>query len=91
MRMRPLREPIKLFIYTGGSRVIRTVIVDGQVLVADGAVVGADEVELWSKIQQVGDRMLANVPNRDWAQRTHLEMSPMSFPTVAPPAGSAGE
>lgn len=91
MLMRPLRDPIKAFIYTGGSRVIRTVIVDGQVLVADGAVVGADEVELWSKIQQVGDRMLANVPNRDWAQRTHLEMSPMSFPTVASPAASAGE
>lgn len=82
MLMRPLRDPIKALIYTGGSRAIKTVMVDGRVLVQDGEVIGVDEADLWMRIQEVGERMHASVPDHDWARRSHLEMSPMSFAPI---------
>lgn len=82
MLMRPLRDPIKALIYTSGSRVISKVMVDGKVVVDEGRVLGADETALWQRMQEVADRMYATTQERDWARRTHTEMSPMTFPLM---------
>lgn len=78
----PLRDPIKVLIYTASSRNISKVIVDGNIIVENGAVKGMDEQLLIKDMQDVAERMWENVKNRDWGGRSHLDMSPMSFPVV---------
>jgi cytosine/adenosine deaminase-related metal-dependent hydrolase len=80
MNMRPLRDPIKNIVYYGASRSVETVIVDGRVVVKDGKVPGMDEHLLAERIQAAAERALATVPERDWAHRTHEQMSPLSYP-----------
>jgi len=80
MNMRPMRDPIKNIVYHGASRSVNMVIVDGQVLVEEGKVSGVDERALAERVQASADRILSTVSERDWAGRTHEEMSPLSFP-----------
>lgn len=89
MPMRPLRDPIKNLVYYGGSRAVERVYVDGREVVVDGRVPGVDERDLGERIQAAADRVLATVPERDWAGRTHEQMSPLSFP-LWDPAAEAG-
>ncbi|MGH7320793.1 MAG: amidohydrolase family protein [Candidatus Rokuibacteriota bacterium] len=84
MPMRPLRDPVKNLVYYGASRAVESVFIDGRQLVADGGVPGVDERELAECIQGAADRVLATVPERDWAGRTHEQMSPLSFPLWDP-------
>ncbi|MBI4277726.1 MAG: amidohydrolase family protein [Armatimonadetes bacterium] len=79
MNMRPLRDPIKSIVYYGASRSVETVVVDGRVVVKDGRVPGVDEHVLAERIQAAAERTLATVRERDWARRTHEQMSPLSF------------
>jgi cytosine/adenosine deaminase-related metal-dependent hydrolase len=80
MSMRPLRDPIKSIVYYPASRSVETVVVDGRIIVRDGKVPGVDEYALADRIQAAAESTLATVQDRDWAKRTHEEMSPLSFP-----------
>lgn len=82
MEFSPLRDPIKVLVYTADSHNIDTVIVDGKTLVEEGHVLGVDEEKLREQMQVAGEHMWANVVKRDWKGRTDEEMSPMSFPVV---------
>lgn len=82
MEFSPLRDPIKLLVYTADSHNIDKVIVDGKTLVEEGHVLGVDEEKLREQMQVAGEHMWANVVKRDWKGRTDEEMSPMSFPVV---------
>ena len=79
MDMRPMRDPIKNIVYYGGHRSVKTSIVDGKILMADGEVLGVDELALAKKVQEAADHTLSTVQERDWAGRTHEEMSPLSY------------
>ncbi len=76
----PLRDPIKVLVYTATSKNIAKVIVDGNIVAQNGAPVGVDLEKLQQDMQAAGERMWANVPQRDYLQRTAEEISPMSFP-----------
>lgn len=80
MEFMPLRDPIKVLVYTADSHNIDKVIVDGKMLVDDGELLGIEEKELYSHVQAAGEHMWENVAKRDWKGRSHDEMSPMSFP-----------
>ncbi|MBI4279538.1 MAG: amidohydrolase family protein [Armatimonadetes bacterium] len=80
MTIRPLRDPVKSIVYYGASRSVETVIVDGRVLVRGGQVLDVDEYVLAERLQGVAERTLAGVKERDWAGRTHEQLSPLSFP-----------
>ncbi len=82
MEFSPLRDPIKVLVYTADSHNIDKVIVDGKTLVEEGHVLGVDEEKLREQMQVAGEHMWANVVKRDWKGRTDEEMSPMSFPVV---------
>lgn len=79
MEMCPLRDPIKALIYTGGSRHINKVVIDGKILVDNNRLIGVDEERIIKDMQKVGERMLERAPKKDWAHRTHEELSPWSF------------
>jgi len=80
LNCRPLRDPIKVLVYSASSCNISRVIVDGQTLVEDGMVLGMDHEKLCADMQLAGEHMWADVKNRDWAGRTADEISPMSYP-----------
>ena len=82
MEFSPLRDPIKVLVYTADSHNIDKVIVDGKTLVEGGHVLGVDEEKLREQMQLAGEHMWANVVKRDWKGRTDEEMSPMSFPVI---------
>lgn len=80
MEFMPLRDPIKVLVYTADSHNIDKVIIDGVTRVDAGSLLGVDEKELYGQMQAAGEHMWANVVKRDWKGRTDTEMSPMSFP-----------
>lgn len=80
MEFSPLRDPIKVLVYTASSANIDKVIIDGIVRVDAGKVLGVDEEKLCAQMQSAAEKMWRNVVKRDWKGRTHEEMSPMSFP-----------
>ncbi|HIW14042.1 MAG TPA: amidohydrolase family protein [Firmicutes bacterium] len=76
----PLRDPIKVLVYSASSHDIGRVIVDGQTLVQDGKVLRGDQEKMYHDMQKAGERMWKNVPNRDYKGRTADQISPFSFP-----------
>lgn len=76
----PLRDPIKVLVYSANHSNIDRVIVDGEVLVKDHIPCGVDLDNLYDRMQKSQEKMLEKAPQRDWNHRTHEEMSPMSFP-----------
>jgi len=75
----PLRDPVKVLVYSASSKDISRVIVDGRTLVKDGEIPGVDREQLYDDMQQAAARMWDNVRNRDYKGRTVDEISPMSF------------
>lgn len=76
----PLRDPIKVLVYSASCHDIGRVIVDGTTLVEDGRVLAMDHEELYRNMQTAGEHMWADVHNRDYKGRTADEICPMSFP-----------
>lgn len=80
MEFSPLRDPIKVLVYTADSHNIDRVIVDGVIRVDKGKVLGVDEEKLCGQMQSAAQKMWKNVEKRDWNHRTDEQMSPQSFP-----------
>lgn len=76
----PLRDPIKVLVYTAASRNIERVIIDGEEVVTNGVAKYIDAENARQQMQAAQELMLQNIPNRDWAHRDQYELSPMSFP-----------
>ncbi|MEK7378619.1 MAG: chlorohydrolase family protein, partial [Candidatus Binatota bacterium] len=57
-----VRDPIKAVVETAVSRDVRTVIVDGEVLVDNGKYLRLDEQELLEKVQAKGEQVWDSVP-----------------------------
>ncbi len=81
-RMRPARDPLRSLIYAAGDRAVHTVIVDGQVVVADGKLLTMDYEAAAASLHEAQKRMVAGVPDRDWAHRDIDHISPPTFRSV---------
>jgi cytosine/adenosine deaminase-related metal-dependent hydrolase len=81
-RMRPARDPVRSLIYAAGDRAVHTVIVDGQVVVADGKLLTMDYAAAAAALNEAQKRIIARAPGLDWDHRTVDQISPPSFPTV---------
>ncbi|MGH7830015.1 MAG: amidohydrolase family protein, partial [Candidatus Binatia bacterium] len=74
-----IRDPIKALVETGSSRDVRTVIVDGEVLVDGGKYLRLDEGELIEKVQAKGEEVWASVPKWHWTGKSVDEVLPPAF------------
>jgi cytosine/adenosine deaminase-related metal-dependent hydrolase len=79
--MTPLRDPIKNIVYSAQAEDLHTAIVDGDVRMRDGRVLGVDAAALSRDLQAAGERMWPQMAGVDWAGRGADELSPQSFPT----------
>jgi cytosine/adenosine deaminase-related metal-dependent hydrolase len=77
--MRPARDPVRSLIYAAADRAIRSVIVDGAEVVRDGQCLTIDYPAAAAALHEAQARMIAKVPERDWAHRPLETISPPTF------------
>ena len=80
--MRPAYDPLRSLVYSAGDRAIRMVIVDGQTVVQDGKVLTMDYPAAAAALEEAQKRVIALVPQRDWAGRRAVDFSPPTFPSA---------
>ncbi|HSE91973.1 MAG TPA: chlorohydrolase family protein [Methylomirabilota bacterium] len=73
-------DPIKALVDAGTGRDVRTVIVDGQVLVQDGRLTRVDEAEVYAKAREATRRYWGNVPSWRWDGAGVERIIPPAFP-----------
>jgi len=74
-----VRDPIKALVETGTSRDVRTVIVDGEILVDNGKYLRLNEDELLDKVQAKGEEIWSSVPKWHWTGKNVDEVLPLAF------------
>ena len=78
--MAPLRDPVKNIVYSAQAADVLTVIVNGRVVLRDGAIPDAPDIRTMARrVQQSGERMWANMGKGDWAGRGADALSPQTF------------
>lgn len=77
--MRPLRDPIRSLVYAAADRAVRTVIVDGEIVVQDGTVLTLDLEKASAELEAAQRRAESGVAALDWSGRDHLAISPLTY------------
>jgi len=77
--MMPVRDPLAGLIHTAADRAIRDVYVDGRRVVKDSKVLTLDRQGAAEHLAEGQARMEAGVPDRDFAGRSSLEISPLTL------------
>ncbi len=78
--MKPARDPLRSLVYTAADRAVRDVYVDGIQVVRDHEVITLNHADALERLAEGQARMEADVPRRDFAGRSALEIAPLSLP-----------
>lgn len=89
IRLGPIDDPIRTIVMMGNGHAVRTVIVDGRVVVQDGQIPGMDVAAMRAGAQAYHEKMRAAYSERDYRLRPESELFPPSFPIVEPAVGAA--
>lgn len=79
-QMRPVRDPLRSFVYHAADRAVRDVFINGQPVVADRKVLTLDQDDAAERLASAQLRMLKAAPQRDYRGRSAEEISPLSLP-----------
>ncbi len=77
--MRPAHDPLKSLIYHGADRAVKTVFVNGELVVDDGKPVHLDMADAAGRLEVAQQRMLRDVPNHDFLGREAKDIAPLSL------------
>ena len=80
--MMPARDPLRSLVYTAADRAIHQVFIDGRLVVDDGKVLTLDHAAALEALTEAQARMIAAVPQYDWAKRDADLLTPLSLPMV---------
>ena len=78
--MRPVYDPLRALIYVAADRAVRHVFVEGKQVVDEGRVTTMDFAEIAEQVERIQSRVLDRVPERDYANRTAAEVTPLTLP-----------
>ncbi len=78
--MTPLRDALKNIVFNAQTEDLRTVMVDGTIVLDNGRPIYVDQDAANQAVQFAGERMWSEMQAGDWAQRSVEELSPMTFP-----------
>lgn len=78
--MQPARDPLRSFVFHAADRAVRTVLVDGEVVLQEGAPVHLDPVAAMERVAEAQARMLRDSVKIDYANRPGDQISPLSLP-----------
>ena len=81
-QMRPVRDPLRSFIYHAADRAVRDVFVGGRQVVADRKVLTLDQNDAAERLGRAQQRMLEAASQRDYRGRSAEEISPLSLPVA---------
>jgi cytosine/adenosine deaminase-related metal-dependent hydrolase len=79
-QMRPIRDPLRSFVYHAADRAVRDVFVDGQQVVADRKVLTLNQNDAAERLGRAQHRMMEAASGRDYRGRSAEEISPLSLP-----------
>jgi 5-methylthioadenosine/S-adenosylhomocysteine deaminase len=82
-QMRPVRDPLRSFVYHAADRAVRDVFVDGQQVVAGHKVVTMNQDDAAARLADAQHRMLEAAARRDYRGRSAEQISPLSLPVTA--------
>jgi cytosine/adenosine deaminase-related metal-dependent hydrolase len=85
LRTGPLDDPIRSMLLNMNGSHVRHVIVDGRVVVRDGAIPGLDVAAMRARAQAYFETMKAAYSERDFQRRSADTLFPPSFRVVEPP------
>jgi len=80
--MRPVRDPLRSFIYHAADRAVRDVFIGGQQVVADHKVLTMNQKDAAGRLADAQHRMLDAAARRDYRGRSAEQISPLSLPLV---------
>ena len=78
--MRPVRDPLRTFVFEAADRAVRDVFVDGEPVVAKGRPLHLDPAGAAGRLEESQARMLAEAPRRDFLGRSAEAIAPHSLP-----------
>ena len=82
----PVWDPIRSLVMCAIGRNVRTVLVDGRIVVEAGRVTFADEDELLRRAQASCEAVWRRFPEAHWSGRAMTEIFPASLPAWQPPS-----
>jgi 5-methylthioadenosine/S-adenosylhomocysteine deaminase len=77
--MQPMRDPLRSFVFHAADRAVRTVLVQGEVVLQDGEPLHLDSRAAAGKLSEAQARMIRDTPKLDYAQRAGDAISPLSL------------
>jgi cytosine/adenosine deaminase-related metal-dependent hydrolase len=80
--MMPVRDPLRSLVYTAADRAIRSVFVDGRLVMDQGKVLTLNHAAALAALTEAQARMEAAVPQHDWARRRADQLTPLSMPMM---------
>jgi cytosine/adenosine deaminase-related metal-dependent hydrolase len=80
--MLPARDPLRSLVYTAADRAVHSVFVDGCKVVDARRVLTLDHAEALGVLADSQARMMATVPQHDWAARRAEQIVPLSLPSI---------
>ncbi|MFN3938817.1 MAG: amidohydrolase family protein [Gemmobacter sp.] len=80
--MRPVRDPLRSMIYVAAERAVRDVFVDGRQVVRGGRCLAFDLADATARLEEAQRRAEEQFRQLDFAGRSHLEASPLTYPVA---------
>lgn len=78
--MQPARDPLRSFVFHAADRAVRTVLVDGEIVLEHGEPVHLDPKAAMEALAEAQARMIRDTVKIDYAQRPGDQISPLSLP-----------
>ena len=78
--MQPARDPLRSFVFHAADRAVHTVLVDGEIVLKEGAPVHLDPAAAMERVAEAQARMLRDSVKIDYANRPGDQISPLSLP-----------
>ncbi|CAN5922442.1 hypothetical protein BH11PSE3_BH11PSE3_31070 [soil metagenome] len=80
--MQPARDPLRSFVFHAADRAVRTVLVNGEIVLEDGVPLHLDPAAAMERLAEAQARMLKESVNHDYAGRTGDQIAPLSLPII---------
>lgn len=85
LRSGPIDDPIRTMLYNTNGRQVRTVIINGRTVMADGRIPGIDEAAMRERAQQYFEAYKRAYTARDYRRRAPDDLFPPSFTVIGKP------
>lgn len=78
----PARDPLRALVFHAADRAMHTVLVEGEVVYANGKPVGLDPADAAARLADSQSRMLRDAGANDYLRRAGDAIAPLSLPVV---------